>query len=196
MHACCQERGVRVERTHWSPLALCFKHLCVQQQYPQHSAVTTATPQLLPQPRRIIASMHHKLSFLRNPRFPLPPAVKALQVRHTPSCPCFAARMIIPSLNHDPSEVSAVVWAAMPSQHPPFPNHYDFAGKSSVDAAFQCILLLMFAFWPQEQFQPTATWSVGGGEGAWDGDEEGSPRWVGAGHHTAVPTMHSASQLD
>lgn len=28
--------------------------------------------------------MHHKLSFLRNPRYPLPPAVKALQTQFQP----------------------------------------------------------------------------------------------------------------
>ncbi|KAG1668832.1 hypothetical protein FOA52_004926 [Chlamydomonas sp. UWO 241] len=34
--------------------------------------------------KKIIESMHHKLSFLRNPRFPLPPAVKALQAQFQP----------------------------------------------------------------------------------------------------------------
>ena len=31
--------------------------------------------------RRIIESMHHKISFLRNPRYMLPPAVKQLQTQ-------------------------------------------------------------------------------------------------------------------
>jgi hypothetical protein len=33
---------------------------------------------------RVIASMHHKLNFLRNPRYPLPPAVKLLQSQFQP----------------------------------------------------------------------------------------------------------------
>ncbi len=34
--------------------------------------------------RRVIASMHHKLNFLRNPRYPLPPSVKLLQSQFQP----------------------------------------------------------------------------------------------------------------
>eukprot|EP00955_Chlamydomonas_euryale_P021018 222594-Chlamydomonas_euryale.AAC.3 len=34
--------------------------------------------------KKIIESMHHKLSFLRNPRYPLPPAVKMLQTQFKP----------------------------------------------------------------------------------------------------------------
>jgi hypothetical protein len=33
---------------------------------------------------RIIASMHHKLTFLRNPRYPTTPALKALQSQFIP----------------------------------------------------------------------------------------------------------------
>ncbi len=47
--------------------------------HPHARRPTRVPPLTCTLPRRLIASMNHKLSFLRNPRFPEPPSVKMLK---------------------------------------------------------------------------------------------------------------------